>query len=74
MGFYSFTDSDQWFSNFTLLQNHWEGLLKHTLLRGTCVAQLFKRLDFGSGHELTVRGVEPHVCLSVCLSVSQNKY
>ena len=39
--------------------------LKINQRRGAWVAQLVKRLplDFGSGHDLTVRGFEPHVRL-----------
>ena len=38
-------------------------MLKNILGRGTWVAQSVERLtlDFGSGHDLTVRGFEPRV-------------
>ena len=46
------------------------------IYRGACVAQSLKHptLDFGSGHDLTVPGIEPHVGLCtnhrVCLGFS----
>ena len=40
-------------------------------MRGACVAELVERLtlDFGSGHDLTVHGFEPH--LGLCADSSE---
>ena len=60
-------------------------LIEKSRTWGAWVAQLVKRLGFGSGHELTVREFEPHIglcgdipqpgacfgfCISLCLCPS----